>query len=59
MGYIYLNIDDCWMLSDRTPDGHFIPDPRTFPSGMRNLGDYIHSKGLKYGIYSSAGNLTC
>lgn len=59
LGYKYVNIDDCWMLKDRDAQGHFIPDPQTFPSGMKALGDYIHDKGLKYGIYSSAGNMTC
>lgn len=59
LGYTYVNIDDCWMLTNRTSDGHMIPDPVTFPSGMTALGNYIHSKGLKYGVYSSAGNFTC
>jgi alpha-galactosidase len=36
-----------------------VPDPATFPSGMKAVGDYIHSLGLKYGVYSSAGNWTC
>jgi len=59
LGYNYVNIDDCWMLADRSADGHMQPDPVTFPNGMRTVGDYIHSLGLKYGIYSSAGTLTC
>jgi alpha-galactosidase len=59
LGYEYVNIDDCWMLTERDAQGHMIPDPQTFPSGMRALGDYIHSKGLKFGVYSSAGNYTC
>ena len=58
LGYEYLNLDDCWMETDRTADGHFIPT-EYFPSGMKALGDYIHDKGLKFGIYSSAGTLTC
>ena len=36
-----------------------IADPQSFPSGMKSVGDYIHSLGLKYGVYSSAGNFTC
>lgn len=59
LGYNYVNIDDCWMLEQRDANGHMVPDPVAFPSGMKSLGDYIHNKGLKYGIYSSAGNMTC
>jgi alpha-galactosidase len=58
LGYEYLNIDDCWQEPERTADGHVIVSP-SFPSGMKNLGDYLHSKGLKFGIYSSAGTMTC
>lgn len=47
------------MLRNRSLDGHMVPDPNTFPSGMKALGDYIHNKSLSYGIYSSAGNETC
>ena len=59
LGYNYVNLDDCWMKKERTADGHFIVDTEAFPNGMKALGDYIHSKGLKFGIYSSAGTLTC
>ena len=58
LGYTYLNLDDCWMQQHRTPDGHIQVSP-AFPSGMKALGDYIHSKGLKFGLYSSAGIKTC
>lgn len=47
------------MSAERNVNGHMIADPENFPNGMKSLGDYIHEKGLKYGIYSSAGNLTC
>ena len=47
------------MLSDRSSDGHIVVDPKAFPSGMKALGDYIHSKGIKYGLYSSAGTHSC
>ena len=57
-GYEYINLDDCWQLG-RNPDGTIQVDTKRFPSGMKALGDYIHSKGLKFGIYSSAGYLTC
>ena len=58
LGYSYLNLDDCWMQEHRTPDGH-IQASLAFPSGMKALGDYIHSKGLRFGLYSSAGTNTC
>lgn len=58
LGYNYVNIDDCWMAVDRV-DGHVIADPKTFPSGMKALADKVHDKGLKFGLYSSAGTMTC
>jgi len=57
-GYIYLVIDDCWQV-DRDAQGNILPDPQRFPSGMKALADYVHAKGLKFGIYSDAGTLTC
>ncbi|MEW5299930.1 MAG: hypothetical protein WDW36_002899 [Sanguina aurantia] len=57
-GYKYVNIDDCWMQR-RGDDGVIIPFPDKFPSGMKALGDYIHSKGLKFGVYSDTGKHTC
>ena len=57
-GYTYINIDDCWH-GDRDSLGFIHPDPKRFPSGMKALSDYIHSKGLKMGIYSDAGSQTC
>lgn len=57
-GYTYINIDDCWH-GERDSLGFIHPDPKRFPSGMKSLADYIHSKGLKLGIYSDAGSLTC
>jgi alpha-galactosidase len=57
-GYQYINIDDCWQ-GKRDSLGFIHPDPERFPSGMKNLADYIHSKGLKFGIYSDAGWKTC
>ena len=57
-GYSYINIDDCWH-GDRDSLGFIHPDAKRFPSGMKALADYIHSKGLKIGIYSDAGSLTC
>ncbi|MFZ6033620.1 MAG: glycoside hydrolase family 27 protein [Melioribacter sp.] len=57
-GYIYVNLDDCWH-GERDSLGFIHPDPERFPSGMKALADYIHSKGLKIGIYSCAGYKTC
>jgi alpha-galactosidase len=58
-GYSYVNIDDCWALRQRDAAGNLVPDPARFPGGMRALGDYVHGKGLKFGIYTSAGTATC
>ena len=57
-GYQYIVIDDCWQV-DRDSQGNIIPDAKRFPSGMKSLADYIHAKGLKFGLYSDAGTLTC
>lgn len=57
-GYEYVNIDDCWH-GGRDADGNIQADPKTFPSGMKALADYVHARGLKLGIYSDAGNTTC
>lgn len=58
-GYIYVNIDDCWQASSRTKDGRLDCDKATFPNGIKSLVEYVNSKGLKLGIYSSNGTLTC
>ena len=57
-GYEYVNIDDCWQVS-RDSNGNIVADPLRFPHGMKVVGDYIHSLGLKFGIYSDAGSKTC
>ncbi len=57
-GYEFINIDDCWQ-GYRDSLGFIHPDPARFPHGMKALADYIHSLGLKIGIYSDAGNETC
>ncbi|MEJ2246672.1 MAG: glycoside hydrolase family 27 protein, partial [Acidobacteriota bacterium] len=57
-GYEYIVIDDCWQVS-RDDAGNIVPDPQRFPSGMKALADYVHSKGLKFGLYSDAGTKTC
>lgn len=58
-GYEYLVIDDCWSLRERGKDGRIVPDPEKFPHGMKAVADYVHSKGLKFGMYSCAGTHTC
>ncbi|XP_019163149.1 PREDICTED: alpha-galactosidase 1-like [Ipomoea nil] len=58
-GYKYVNIDDCWAEINRDDQGNLMPKNSTFPSGIKALADYVHSKGLKLGIYSSAGYFTC
>jgi alpha-galactosidase len=57
-GYQYVVIDDCWQVS-RAADGTIVADAERFPSGIKALADYVHSKGLKFGIYSDAGTQTC
>ena len=57
-GYNYVNIDDCWH-GERDKNGFITPNAKRFPSGMKALADYVHSKGLKLGIYSDAGATTC
>jgi alpha-galactosidase len=57
-GYQYVVIDDCWQVS-RDPDGNIVADAKRFPAGIKAVADYVHSKGLKFGIYSDAGTGTC
>jgi len=57
-GYVYVTLDDCWHGA-RDADGTIQPDPQRFPSGMKALGDYLHARGLKFGLYSDAGEKTC
>jgi alpha-galactosidase len=57
-GYQYVVIDDCWQVK-RDEKGRIVPDPERFSSGMKALADYVHGKGLKFGLYSDAGTGTC
>lgn len=57
-GYEYIVVDDCWQIG-RDSMGFIVVDPERFPQGMKPVVDYIHSKGLKFGIYSCAGTKTC
>ncbi|WP_330443472.1 glycoside hydrolase family 27 protein [Flavobacterium sp. C4GT6] len=58
-GYTYIVLDDGWMARERDENGNLIPDPKKFPGGMKALIDYVHSKGLKFGLYNCAGTKTC
>lgn len=58
-GYEYLVIDDCWSEKVRDENGRLVADHEKFPHGMKYVADYVHSKGLKFGMYSCAGTVTC
>jgi len=58
-GYTYLVLDDGWMARERDSAGNLVPDPKKFPNGMKVVADYVHSKGLKFGLYNCAGTKTC
>lgn len=58
-GYEYVVVDDCWALRERDSEGNLVCDPEKFPHGMAYLADCIHKKGLKFGMYSSCGTMTC
>jgi len=57
-GYQYVVIDDCWQVN-RDANGNIVADPQRFPDGIKAVADYVHSQGLKFGIYSDAGTGTC
>src|SRR5438045_3744941 len=58
VGYQYVVIDDCWQVS-RDAQGNIVTDSQRFPKGIKPVADYVHSLGLKFGIYSDAGEKTC
>lgn len=58
-GYVYLTLDDCWADWQRDNQGDLHADPERFPSGIKALADYLHQRGLKLGLYASAGTATC
>ncbi|EWC46767.1 hypothetical protein DRE_04012 [Drechslerella stenobrocha 248] len=58
-GYHYIVMDDCWSLHSRNATGYLQYDPSKFPNGIKHLADEIHALGLGFGMYSSAGKLTC
>ncbi|MEO8768572.1 MAG: glycoside hydrolase family 27 protein [Ferruginibacter sp.] len=58
-GYTYLVLDDGWMAKERDADGNLVADLEKFPKGMKYVADYVHNKGLKFGLYNCAGTKTC
>jgi alpha-galactosidase len=59
LGYRYVSLDDCWSAKTRNASGHLQADPASFPQGMAAVADYVHSKGLKFGLYTCVGTKTC
>ncbi|XP_067661048.1 alpha-N-acetylgalactosaminidase-like isoform X1 [Haliotis asinina] len=59
LGYEYIGIDDCWPSKSRDADGNLVIDPERFPNGILGLSRYVHSRGLKLGIYGDVGTKTC
>ena len=59
VGYEYLGLDDCWATGRDAQTGAIMPDPKAFPDGMKAVADYVHQKGLKFGIYTDRGTATC
>lgn len=58
-GYTYIVLDDTWSAMERDREGNLQAHPEKFPSGMKALGDYLHERGFKFGIYGCAGRKTC
>ncbi len=58
-GYVYIVLDDTWATKERGAAGELVADPQKFPNGMKALGDWLHARGFKFGIYSCAGPRTC
>ncbi len=58
-GYEYIVVDDCWSLKERDENGRLVADPEKFPNGIKYVADKVHELGLKFGIYSCAGTVTC
>ena len=59
LGYNYVTLDDCWAARTRDADGRLQPDPDAFPSGMKALADYVHARGMLFGLYTCVGTVTC
>ena len=60
LGFDHVVLDDCWQdVNGRDENGKLQPELSKFPNGLRSISDHLHSQGLKYGMYSSAGEMTC
>ena len=59
LGYKYVALDDCWSDTKRDANGNLQPEKKSFPNGMKHVADYVHSKGLFFGLYTSLGTETC
>ena len=59
LGYNYVTLDDCWSATTRDGNGELQADAKAFPNGMKAVADYVHSKGMFFGLYTCAGTLTC
>ncbi|KTG40241.1 hypothetical protein cypCar_00037352 [Cyprinus carpio] len=59
LGYVYINLDDCWSSMLRDSQGRLQADPKRFPRGIAHLAQYVHDRGLKLGIYGDMGTHTC
>ena len=59
LGYTFVNLDDVWAANQRNATGHIVADPQRFPSGAAALGQYLHTRGLRFGLYTARNNRTC
>ena len=59
VGYEYVNLDDCWASAQRDQHNQTVADPAKFPSGLASLSSFVHSLGLKFGMYADAGTQMC
>lgn len=58
-GWRYIVVDDCWVAPERDPDGGLVADESRFPGGIKPLADYVHARGLRFGLYTGASTQTC
>ena len=59
LGYTFVNLDDVWAADQRNATGHIVADPRRFPSGAESLGQHLHARGLRFGLYTARNTRTC
>lgn len=58
-GWNTIMMDDLWQARQRADDGKPLPDPKRFPNGLRPVADYVHAKGMKFGLYTDVADKTC